>query len=102
MTSELEVLELLEERVQRATELIRGLRKENLELKALAKDAEARLLKSQETISNLEEVGRRGDEVTRQLKLLQEERQEIRGRVTRMLETFAAMEEIPSSGHADN
>ena len=102
MTWELEVLELLEERVQRATELIRGLRKENLELKALVKDAEARLLKSQETISNLEEVGRRGDEVTRQLKLLQEERQEIRGRVTRMLETFAAMEEIPSSGHADN
>ena len=102
MTSELEVLELLEERVQRATELIRGLRKENLELKALVKDAEARLLKSQETISNLEEVGRHGDEVTRQLKLLQEERQEIRGRVTRMLETFAAMEEIPSSGHVDN
>lgn len=102
MTSELEVLELLEERVQRATELIRGLRKENLELKALVKDTEARLLKSQETISSLEEVGRRGDEVTRQLKLLQEERQEIRGRVTRMLETFAAMEEIPSSGHADN
>jgi FtsZ-binding cell division protein ZapB len=102
LTSELEVLELLEERVQRATELIRGLRKENLELKALVKDTEARLLKSQETISSLEEVGRRGDEVTRQLKLLQEERQEIRGRVTRMLETFAAMEEIPSSGHADN
>ncbi len=102
MTSELEVLELLEERVQRATEIIRGLRKENLELKALVKDAEARLLKSQETISKLEEVGRRGDEVTRQLKLLQEERQEIRGRVTRMLETFAAMEEIPSSEHANN
>ena len=102
MTSELEVLELLEERVQRATELIRGLRKENLELKALAKDAEARLAKSQETITKLEEQGRRGDEVTRQLKLLQEERQEIRGRVTRMLETFAAMEETPSSGHADN
>ena len=102
MTSELEVLELLEERVQRATELIRGLRKENLELKALVKDAEGRLVKSQETITKLEEVGRHGDEVTRQLKLLQEERQEIRGRVTRMLETFAAMEEIPSSGHADN
>jgi hypothetical protein len=102
LTSELEVLELLEERVQRATELIRGLRKDNSELKALIKDTEARLLKSQETITKLEEQGRRGDEVTRQLKLLQEERLEIRGRVTRMLETFAAMEEIPSSGHPDN
>ena len=102
MTSELEVLELLEERVQRATELIRGLRKDNSELKALVKDAQERLGKSQETITKLEEQGRRGDEVTRQLKLLQEERQEIRGRVTRMLETFAAMEEVPSSGHPDN
>jgi FtsZ-binding cell division protein ZapB len=102
LNSELEVLELLEERVQRATELIRGLRKENSELKALIKEADTRLLKSQETITKLEEQGRRGDEVTRQLKLLQEERQEIRGRVTRMLETFAAMEEIPSSGHPDN
>jgi len=102
LTSELEVMELLEERVQRATELIRGLRKDNLELKALVKDAEARLLKSQEAIAKLEEQGRQGDEVTRQLQLLQEERREIRGRVTRMLESFAAMEEIPSSGHADN
>ena len=102
MASELEVLELLEERVQRATELIRGLRKDNLELKAQVKDVEARLLKSQETITKLEEQGHQQDEVTRQLHLLKEERREIRGRVTRMLETFASMEEIPSSGHADN
>ena len=102
MVSELEVLELLEERVQRATELIRGLRRDNSELKAQLKDVEDRLRKSLETIAKLEEQGRRGDEVTRQLKLLQDERQEIRGRVTRMLEAFAAMEEVPSSGHPDN
>jgi FtsZ-binding cell division protein ZapB len=102
LTSEMEVLELLEERVQRATELIRGLRKDNSELKALVKESEESLRKSQEAIMKLEEQNRRGDEVTRQLKLLQEERQEIRGRVTRMLETFAAMEEVPSSGHPDN
>ena len=102
MTSEMEVLELLEERVLRATELIRGLRRDNTELKAQVKDAGDRLRKSQEMIASLEEQGRRGDEIGRQLKLLQEERQEIRGRVTRMLETFASMEEGTSAGHPDN
>jgi len=53
-------------------------------------------------VTRLEEQGRRSDEVSRQLKLLQEERQEIRGRVSRMLETFSAMDEVPSSGHPDN
>jgi uncharacterized coiled-coil DUF342 family protein len=100
--AEMEVLEMLEERVQRATELIRSLRKENNELKALVKDREDRLGKAQESVAKLEEQGRKGDEISRQLQLLQEERQEIRGRVTRMLETFAAIEEIPSSGHPDN
>jgi len=102
LASEMEVLEMLEERVQRATELIRSLRKENNELKALVKDAEDRAGQAQENVTRLEEAGRRGDELSRQLKLLQEERQEIRGRVTRMLETFAAIEEIPSPGHPDN
>lgn len=102
MTSELEVLELLEERVQRASDLIRGLRRENSELLAQLKDSQDRLGKTQESLARLEEQGRRGDELARQLKLLQEERLEIRGRVTRMLETFSAMEEVPSSGHPDN
>ena len=102
MTSELEVLELLEERVQRAADLIRGLRRENTELAARLKESEDRVRKHQESVTRLEEQGRRSDEVSRHLKLLQEERQEIRGRVSRMLETFSAMDEVPSSGHPDN
>ena len=102
MASEMEVLELLETRVKRASEMLRGLKQENAELREQLAGAEDRMRKSQESIAALEEQGRRGDELSRQLKLLQEERLEIRGRVTRMLETFAAMEETPSPGHADN
>jgi FtsZ-binding cell division protein ZapB len=103
LTSELEVLELLEERVQRASDLIRGLRRENSELTARLKDSMDRLEQAKESLAKLEEEGRRGDDMARQLKLLQDERQEIRGRVSRMLETFSAMEEVPSSGgHPDN
>jgi len=102
LASEMEVLEQLEERVRRSTEILRGLKRENSELRAQLKDAEDRLTKSQQAISALEEQSRRGDEISRQLRLLQEERQEIRGRVTRMLETFAALEEISSPGHPDN
>ena len=102
MASEMDVLELLEERVRRATELIRHLRRDNSELKVQVKDTEEQLRKSQETLATLEAQGRQGDEITRQLQILKEERQEIRGRVTRMLETFATMEEVPSAGHPDN
>ena len=98
MASEMEILELLEERIRRVTEVIRNHRRENIDLRAQIKDLEDRLRKSTETIADLEEQSRRGDELSRQLRLLQEERQEIRGRVTRMLETFSGLEEMPTTG----
>ena len=102
MASEMENLELLEERVRRVTEVIRGLRHDNVELRARLKDAEDRVRKSGETIASLQEEIQRGDEVSRQLRLLQEERQEIRGRVSRMLETFSGIDEMQPTGHTDN
>ena len=102
MASEMDNLELLEERVRRVTEVIRGLRHENSQLLAQIKEAQERLRKSGETIAALQEENRRGDELSRQLRLLQEERQEIRGRVSRMLETFSSIDEMQPTGHADN
>ena len=102
MASEMDNLELLEERVRRVTEVIRGLRHENAQLNAQVKEAQDRLRKSNETIAALQEENRRGDELSRQLRLLQEERQEIRGRVSRMLETFSSIDEMQPTGHADN
>jgi chromosome segregation ATPase len=98
----MENLELLEERVRRVTEVIRGLKSENARLLAQVQEAQERVSKANETIATLQEESRRGDELTRQLRLLQEERQEIRGRVSRMLETFSSIDEMQPSGHPDN
>ena len=95
-------LELLEERVRRVTDVIRALRHENDRLQARVQEAEDRLRKSSETIAALEEENRRGDDLSRQLQMLQEERQEIRGRVSRMLETFSSIDEMQPTGHPDN
>ena len=102
MASEMDNLELLEERVRRVTEVIRGLRHANAQLLAQVKEAQDQVRKSNETIAALQEENRRGDELSRQLRLLQEERQEIRGRVSRMLETFSSIDEMQPTGHADN
>jgi chromosome segregation ATPase len=95
-------LELLEERVRRVTEVIRGLRQENDQLLAKIQEANDRVRKSNETIAALQEENRKSDELSRQLRLLQEERQEIRGRVSRMLQTFSSIDEMQPTGHADN
>ena len=102
MASEMENLELLEERVRRVTEVIRGLRQENVQTLAYLKEAQERIRKLNETIESLQEENRRGDELSRQLRLLQEERQEIRGRVSRMLETFSSIDEMQPTGHTDH
>jgi len=102
LASEMENLELLEERVRRVAEVIRGLRHENARLLAQIQEVQERLRKSEGTIAALQEENRKGDELSRQLRLLQEERQEIRGRVSRMLETFSGIEEMQSAGHPDN
>ncbi|HMC83061.1 MAG TPA: hypothetical protein VKL61_07495 [Candidatus Polarisedimenticolia bacterium] len=101
MASEMENLDLLEERVRRVTELVRNLRQESVDLRAKLHEAEERFRKAGETIAALQEERKRGEEVAGQLRLLQEERQEIRGRVSRMLETFSGLEEM-QSGHPDN
>ena len=98
----MDALEMLEERVQRVTDVVRALRRENQDLQARLREAEVRLRESAQAVAALEEQGRQGDEISRQLRLLQEERQEIRGRVVRMLETFSSLEEMTPTGHADH
>ena len=102
MASEMENLELLEERVRRVTEVIRGMRQENVQILAQLKEAQERIRNLNETIAALQEENRRGDELSRQLRLLQEERLEIRGRVSRMLETFSSIDEMQPTGRTDH
>ncbi len=101
MASEMENLELLEERVRGVTDLVRNLRQTNGDLRTQLRETEERLRKAGEAIAALHEEQKRGEEVAGQLRLLQEERQEIRGRVSRMLEAFSGLEEA-HSGHPDN
>lgn len=102
MASEMENLELLEERVRRVTEVVRGMRQENVEILAQLKESQERIRKLNETVAVLQEENSRGDELSRQLRLLQDERQEIRGRVSRMLETFSSIEEMQPTGRTDH
>ena len=102
MASEMENLELLEERVRRVTEVIRGMRQENVQILAQLKESQERTRNLSETVAALQEENRRGDELSRQLRLLQEERQEIRGRVSRMLETFSGIEEMQPTDRTDH
>ena len=102
MASEMENLELLEERVRRVTEVIRGMRQENVQILAQLKESQERTRNLSETVAALQEENRRGDELSRQLRLLQEERQEIRGRVSRMLETFSSIDEMQPTGRTDH
>jgi chromosome segregation ATPase len=102
LATEMDNLELLEERVRRVTDVIRGMRQENSRLLAQIQEAQEKIRKSGETISALQEENRRSEEMSRQLQLLQEERQEIRGRVSRMLETFSSIDEMQPAGHSDH
>jgi len=102
LASEMENLELLEERVRRVTEVIRGMRQENVQILAQLKESQERIQKLNETVAALQEENHRGDELSRQLRLLQEERQEIRGRVSRMLETFSSIDEMQPTGRTDH
>jgi len=102
LASEMENLELLEERVRRVTEVIRGMRQENVQILAQLKESQERTRNLSETVAALQEENRRGDELSRQLRLLQEERQEIRGRVSRMLETFSGIEEMQPTDRTDH
>lgn len=98
----MENLDLLEDRVRRIAELVRSLRHDNEELRDRLREAEARLKSSAEATATWQEERKRSEEVARQLRLLQEERQEIRGRVSKMLETFSSIDEMQPTGHPDN
>lgn len=102
MASEMENLELLEDRVRRVTEVIRGMRQENAKILAQLKESQERIRNLNETVEALKEENRRSGDLSRQLRLLQEERQEIRGRVSRMLETFSSIEEMQPTGRTDH
>ncbi len=90
---DLQQLDLLEQKIVKATELIRSLRRERDAAQAKARDLEKSLAAAQAQIHASEKGKEDLRELSEQLDLLREERQVIRGRVSQMLEMMAGLEE---------
>jgi hypothetical protein len=90
---DLQQLDLLEQKVIKATEMIRALRKERDAMVARVREAETTLAAARQTAGEADRERAALLDATEQLDLLREERQSIRGRVDRMLEIMAALDE---------
>ena len=86
---DMEQIDLLEQRIVKATELIRSLRRERDAAQMKFQETMASLERLQNENKNLDKDRHEVKELTGQVEVLQEERQAIRGKVTRMLEMMA-------------
>jgi predicted nucleic acid-binding Zn-ribbon protein len=91
---DLQQLDLLEQKIVKATELIRSLRKEKDAAQAKARDLEKSLAAAQAQIHASEKGKEDLRQLSEQIDLLREERQVIRGRVSQMLEMMAGLEDV--------
>ena len=90
---DLQSLDLLEERVARVLEILAGVRRERDALRQESDDTKERLERALADNRRLEQEQKGSRAVNDELDLLKEERQAIRGRVTRLLEMMAELEE---------
>ncbi len=99
---DLNQLDMLEQRVIKATEIIRTLRRDRDE--ALAKLGEATASLARLTKETKDGDRERGEleEVTRHLEVLQQERQAVRGKVQKMLDLMSCLDEAPVEARGDH
>jgi FtsZ-binding cell division protein ZapB len=90
---DLQSLDLLEERVTRVLEVVAGLRRERDALREESRQTKERLDRALADNRRLEQEQSGARVLTDEIDVLKEERQAIRGRVTRLLEMMAEMEE---------
>ncbi len=90
---DLQQLDLLEQRIVKATEMIRSLRRERDAALASQQKSQEALAQAQGRSAAAEKERREMRDVTEQLEILKEERLEVRGKVSRMLEMMADLEE---------
>ena len=99
---DLRQIDQLEERITRAAELIGTLRRERDAARSELKEARRALTGLQEDVRRLE-VDRQGArEAAAELEVLREERQAIRGRVSRMLEMMATLDESAAGARPEH
>jgi uncharacterized coiled-coil DUF342 family protein len=99
---DLQQLDLLEQKIVKATELIRSLRRERDAAQAKARDLEKSLAAAQAQLHASEKGKEDLQQLSEQLDLLREERQVIRGRVSQMLEMMAGLEEVGGEARRDH
>jgi uncharacterized coiled-coil DUF342 family protein len=90
---DLQQIDLLEQKVVKATELIRSLRRERDAMQAKLSEAQAALAQARKDAAGSEKERRDLQEIGEQLEVLREERQAIRGRVSRMLEMMGSLDD---------
>ena len=90
---DLQQLDLLEQKIVKATELIRSLRREKDAALAKVRDVEKALAAAQAQNQASEKGREELKELSEQIDVLREERQEIRGRVNQMLEVISGLED---------
>ena len=99
---DLEQLDQLEKRVQRATETIHALRKERDMARTGLAEARAEVDRLRDETRRLEVDTHSNRALSEELGILREERQAIRGRVTRMLEMMATLDEVGAPARSDH
>ena len=99
---DLEQIELLEQRVVKATELIRSLRRDRDDAQTTLRETQQALEQLQRETQHVDQDRRDAHGLSEQLDILKEERQAIRGKVTRMLEMMAGLEDTAAQVHGDH
>ena len=99
---DMDQIDLLEQRIVKATELIHSLRCERDAAQERVREAQQVLEQVREKTGDLGSKREEMRGLSDQIDLLQEERQVIRGRVTRMLEMMAGVDEGPAQVHGDH
>ena len=90
---DLQQLDLLEQKIVKATELIRSLRREKEAALARTRDLEKALAAAQAQAAASERGQDEVRELSQQIDVLREERQTIRGRVSQMIELMSGLDE---------
>ena len=99
---DLQQLDLLEQKILKATDLIRSLRREREALQGKIRETQESLAQAQGRSVLSEKERRELQETSEQLEILREERTAIRGKVSRMLEMMASLEEAPAEIRRDH
>ena len=99
---DLQQIDLLEQKIVKVTELVRSLRRERDALQVKLKETQEVLARAQAEAAGSGKHRRELQEMSEQIEALNDERQTIRGKVTRMLEMMSVLEETPAEARREH